>query len=404
METSYIYHAYGIKDFECTKTEYKGNTIIHHIQKRDVKTRCECCHSHVVVHNGFKLRKIRSVNIGTKQSVLLVKVRRLKCKTCGNDVYEDLHFVTGKQRYTHRLARLVMELLHKMTIKDVANHLGLSWDTVKDIHKNYLKHKFSHIDIKDVKHIGIDEFAVRKGHNYLTIVVDMVSGAIIHVGDGKGIESLKKFWPKLKRSGAKVESVSSDMSAAFISAIKKNLPDAIHVFDHFHVQKLAGEALDKVRREVYNQEKDLEKRKVIKGTRWLLLRHDKDAFTEDERQRLDNVIKMNEPLSKAYILNEYLQEVWKQNSYKEGEAVLDDWIKQARESKIPTLVKLSNSIAAYRTGILAYYKCRTSNAKVEGINNKIKVLKRNAFGYRDVDYFKLRLFNLHNDKITRFVG
>lgn len=91
--------------------------------------------------------------------------------------------------------------------------------------------------------------------------------------------------------------------------------------------------MDKVRREVYNQEKDLEKRKVIKGTRWLLLRHDKDAFTEDERQRLDNVIKMNEPLSKAYILNEYLQEVWKQNSYKEGEAVLDDWIKQARDPK-----------------------------------------------------------------------
>ena len=84
--------------------------------------------------------------------------------------------------------------------------------------------------------------------------------------------------------------------------------------------------------------------------------------------------------------------------------MLDDWIKQARESKVPTLVKLSNSIAADRTEILAYYKCRTSNAKVEGINNKIKVLKRNAYGYRDIDYFKLRLFNLHNDKITRFVG
>ena len=170
------------------------------------------------------------------------------------------------------------------------------------------------------------------------------------------------------------------------------------------MQKLAGEALDKVRRDVYNQEKDLEKRKVIKGTRWLLLRRDKDIFSEDKKQRLDNVIKMNESLSKVYILNEYLQEVWKQNSYKEGEAVLDDWIRQARESKVPTLVKLGNSIAAYRTGILAYYKCRTSNAKVEGINNKIKVLKRNAYVYRDIAYLKLRLFNLHNDKITRFVG
>lgn len=138
--------------------------------------------------------------------------------------------------------------------------------------------------------------------------------------------------------------------------------------------------------------KGLREKESHKGTRWLLLRHDKDIFTEDEKQRLDNVIKMNEPLSKAYLLNEYLQEVWKQNSYKEGETVLDDWIKQARESNVPTLVKLDNSIAAYRTGILAYYKCRTSNAKVEGINNKIKVLKRNAYGYRNIAYIKLRLF------------
>ena len=108
-----------------------------------------------------------------------------------------------------------------MTIKDVAHYLGLSWDTVKDIHKNYLNHKFSHIDIKDVKHIGIDEFALRKGHVYLTIVVDMLSGAIIHVGDGKGIDSLKKFWPKLKRSGAKIESVSSDMSVRSSLRLRK---------------------------------------------------------------------------------------------------------------------------------------------------------------------------------------
>jgi transposase len=404
METSYIYHAHGIKDYECTKTVYKGNTIIHHLQKREEKIRCECCHSHVVTRNGFKIREIRTVNIGRKQVILQVKVQRLKCRTCGADVYEDLHFVTGKQRYTHRLARLAVELLHRMTIKDAAHYLGLSWDTVKDIHKNYLRHKFSHIELKDVRHIGIDEFAVRKGHDYLTIVVDMESGAIIHVGDGKGTDALEKFWPKLKRSGATIESVSSDMSAAFISAIRENLPGAVHVYDHFHVQKLAGEAMDRIRREVYHQESDLEKRKIIKGTRWLLLRHDKDAYTKDEKKRLDSVLRMNEPLGKAYILNEYLQEVWKQDSYEEGEAVLDDWIKQARESKVPTLVKLGNSIAAFRTGILAYYKCRTSNAKVEGINNKIKVLKRNAYGYRDIAYFKLRLFNLHNDKITRFVG
>ena len=122
------------------------------------------------------------------------------------------------------------------------------------------------------------------------------------------------------------------------------------------------------------------------------MRRDKDIFSEDEKQRLDNVIKMNESLSKAYILNEYLQEVWKQNSYKEGEAVLDDWIRQARESKAPTLVKLGNSIAAYRTGILAYYKCRTSNAKVEGINNKNKSLEEKRLRLPGYCLFKVKTF------------
>jgi transposase len=336
--------------------------------------------------------------------MLSVKVNRIKCRTCGRDAYENVPFVTGKQRYTHLLAKFVVCMLHYMTIKDLANYLGLSWDTVKDIHKTYLKRKFSHIDISRVRHIGIDEFAVCKGQRYLTIVVDTDSGAIIYVGKGKSADSLKKFWPRLKRSGATIESVSSDMSLAYISAVMKHLPNAVHVYDRFHVQKLANEAVDTIRRQVYNQEKNVGRRNVIKGTRWLLLRHGYDKFTKREEKRLINVLRMNEPLSKAYILKEYLQEVWKQNSYEEGEAVLDDWTRQARESKVPVLVRLGNTIAGYRTGILAYYKHRTSNAKVEGINNKIKVLKRCAYGYRDLKYFMLRLLNLHNNKITRFVG
>jgi transposase len=175
------------------------------------------------------------------------------------------------------------------------------------------------------------------------------------------------------------------------------------VFDRFHVQKLVGDALERIRRAVWHTDMEVDRRKLIKGTRWLLLRNGPDLY-DSERERLDNVLQMNEPLYKAYVLKEYFREVWTQGTKAEAEKVQDDWIEQAMQSKVPQLGKLAASIAGFKSGILAYYDCRMSNARVEGINNKIKVLKRTAYGYRDDEYFKLRLFNLHNDKITRFVG
>lgn len=403
MNTSYIYHALGLKDYMCNKTEYKGNEIIHYLRKRSDKICCSHCHSRRVVGNGSKYRSFRSVNIGEKHQRLVVRINRLKCSSCGRDAYEHIPFATGKQRYTHRLAHCVVTLLKKMSIKDVAGYLGLSWDTVKDIHRHYLHNKFRWIDIRKVRHIGIDEFAVRKGHEYMTIVVDMDRGVIVHVGEGKGIEALKDFWKKVRRQRVRIESVSTDLSAAFISAVMSNVPDATYVFDRFHVQKLVGDALERIRRAVWHTDMEVDRRKLIKGTRWLLLRNGPDLY-DSERERLDNVLQMNEPLYKAYVLKEYFREVWTQGTKAEAEKVQDDWIEQAMQSKVPQLGKLAASIAGFKSGILAYYDCRMSNARVEGINNKIKVLKRTAYGYRDDEYFKLRLFNLHNDKITRFVG
>lgn len=403
MNTSYIYHALGLKDYDCNKTEYKGNEIIHHLRKRSDKICCSHCHSRRVVGNGSKLRRFRSVNIGEKHQTLVVRINRLKCSFCGCDAYEHIPFATGKQRYTHRLAHCVVTLLKKMSIKDVAGYLGLSWDTVKDIHRNYLHHKFARVDLRKVRHIGIDEFAVHRGHEYMTIVVDMDRGVIVHVGQGRGADALRDFWKKVRKQKVRIESVSTDLSAAFISAVMANLPDATYVFDRFHVQGLVGDALERTRRAIWHTDMEVDRRKLIKGTRWLLLRNGPDLY-DDERKRLENVLQLNEPLYKAYVLKEYFREVWTQTTKAEAEKVLDDWLEQAAESGVPQLKRLACSIAGFKSGILAYYDCRTSNAKVEGINNKIKVLKRTAYGYRDDEYFKLRLFNLHNDKITRFVG
>jgi transposase len=296
-----------------------------------------------------------------------------------------------------------MDLLKIATIKSVAEYLHLTWDTVKDIHKRRLRYRYGNPDIRDVKNIGIDEFAVRKGHVYKTIVVDLDTGRIIYVGDGKGADALRKFWLKVEHYGVVIEHIATDLSKAFIASVMENAPLAVHVFDHFHVVKLMNDAIDKLRARMYHEERDLNKRKVIKGLRWLLLCNGEDIYDNRHKERLDNALTMNRPLAQAYYLKESMREIWGQVNKTAAANVIDDWIKQAHSTKVPLIQKVANTIATYRYGILAWYDCHISTAKVEGINNKIKVLKRNAYGFRDDEYFKLRLYALHERNITAFV-
>ena len=404
MNSSFLYHAWGLYTHECTCEEYKGNRIILHVQAKERIRCCPSCGARSIVKNGYRLRDFVGLPIGGKRVTIRMKVQRYKCKECDFDQQEKIPFATGSCSYTHRFAKYVVDLLRGMTLQDVSNHLVVSWDTVKEIHSSYLKRHYSPPSLDGVENIGIDEFAVKKGHVYKTIVVDLDSGRIIYVGDGKGSEALKKFWRKVKRKNIKIKHVATDLSAAFIASVMENCPNAVHVFDHFHVVKLMNEKLDDIRRKVYSMEKDINKRKVLKGTRYLLLGNGADIFDKQHKTRLENALAMNEPLSKAYYLKEQLHQIWSQPMKAMAEKVLDDWIRQAEQSKIIQLQKMAVTVKTYKKGILAWYDCHLSTGKVEGINNKIKVMKRNAYGFRDEKYFTLRLYALHDCRITRNVG
>ena len=404
MNSSFLYHVWGLYTHECTREEYKGNTIILHIQTKEREKVCPRCGKRHLVKNGYRFRDFVGLPIGGKKVIIRMKVQRYKCRHCDYDQQERIPFATGSRSYTHRFAKYVVDLLRGMTLQDVSNHLGVSWDTVKEIHSTYLERHYSPPSLEGVENIGIDEFAVRKGHVYKTIVVDLDSGRVLYVGDGKGADALTKFWSKVKRKGIKIKHVATDLSAAFIASVMENCPEAVHVFDHFHVVKLMNEKLDDIRRKVYNMEKDVNKRKVLKGTRFLLLGNGADIFDKQHKTRLDNALAMNEPLSKAYYLKEQLCQIWMQPVKPMGECVFDDWVRQAEQSKIPQLQKMAVTMRAYKSGILAWYDCHLSTGMVEGINNKIKVMKRNAYGFRDDKYFTLRLYALHDCRITRNVG
>lgn len=406
MNSSFLYHAWGLYNHQCTKEEYKGNTIILHLKTKERQKVCPKCGGRHLVKNGYRLRDFIGLPIGGKKTKIRMKVQRYKCKNenCDYDQQENIPFATGRRSYTHRFANYVVDLLKAMTLKDTANLLNITWDTVKDIHLNYLERHYSSPSLKGVDCIGIDEFAVRKGHIYKTIVVDLRTGRILYVGEGKGVDALDKFWKRVKKMDVHIKYIATDLSAAFISSVYENCPDAIHVFDHFHVVKLMNDKLDDIRRVQYSMEKNINKRKVLKGTRYLLLKNGADIFDKVYKTRLDNALDLNKPLSQAYYLKEQLKEIWTQTNKQEAEEVLEDWIKQAKESKITHLINMANTLSAYRTGILAWYDCYISTGKVEGINNKIKVMKRIAYGFRDEKYFRLRLFALHDCRITRNVG
>lgn len=406
MNSSFLYHVWGLYNHKCTGVEYKGNNIILHVETKKRQDVCPKCGKRHLVKNGYRFRNFIGLPIGGKKTILRMKVQRYKCTNgnCDYDQQEKIPFATGSRSYTHRFAKYVACLLKAMTIKDVANLLNITWDTVKEIHMNYLKQHYSSPSLNGVSCIGIDEFAVCKGQVYKTIVVDLKTGQILHVGEGKGADALDKFWERVRRKNVQIKYIATDLSSAYISSIYRNCPDAIHVFDHFHVVKLMNDKLDDIRRVQYSMEKNVNKRKVLKGTRYLLLKNGKDIFDKNYRTRLDNALDLNKPLSQAYYLKEKLREIWTQEEKLDAEDVLTDWIRQAKESKISQLIKMANVLAAHRSGILAWYDCHISTGKVEGINNKIKVMKRTAYGIRDNTYFKLRLFALHDCRITRNVG
>ena len=292
------------------------------------------------------------------------------------------------------------ELCRLMTISDVAKHLCVSWDMIKDIHKRYLNRKYGTPSLKDLKSIAIDEIYNGKKQKYLTIVLNLETGAVVFVGKGKEADALSAFWKKLGRRKKHVTSVAVDMSAAYTKAVSDNLPKATLVYDRFHVIKLYNEKLSGLRRQLFNETEDADMRSLLKGTRWLLLKNEENLNDEKgERERLERALQSNRPLMIAYYLKEELHRIWEQADREKGEAAFDSWLLTAESSGVEMLSKFAKTLRYYRLGILNYYEHRITTGALEGTNAKIRVMQRKAYGYRDEEYFKLKIYALHETKV-----
>jgi len=339
---------------------------------------------------------LRDLSISNRNVYIGVHQNRVYCPRCGVHT-ERLSFVDSYAHHTRRFEGFIHQLCRFLTITDVTRLFHVTWDEVKRIDQKYLHKRYR--DRKklwrNLRIIGVDEIAIKKGHNYLTVIVNLKTGQVIHIGKDRKKETLEQFFYLLGPTRCrKIDAIVMDMWEPYISAAKKLLPKAQIVFDKFHIISSYNKAIDIIRRHEYACA-SREDRMVMKGTRYLLFKNESNLSIND-KEKLYKLLNINTNVNLAHILKDDLKQLWQCPDKEEAEFFLNSWIQKARASRIPVLETFANTLLRYRNGIINYYNYPITSAQVEGINNKIKVLKRKVYGFGDMDYFALKIFDLKN--------
>lgn len=369
--------------------------LIIELRRKKPEYVCECGRVHTSYYDSRK-RTVRDLRYGPyKRSWLVFEQCRVDCrKGCGairNERFEWLEPYVG---YTKRLAAAVaLSCKETRSLKKIGEEYGLHWDTVKEIDKRALKKELPAVGETDAEVLAVDEFAIKKRHHYGTTVADVEKKEVLYVGKGRSEESLASFYREMgDERCAGVEAVAMDMWKAYIKATKAYCPQAEIVFDPFHIIQAYGrDVVDKVRIAEYRRASEKE-REVIKGSRYLLLKNKSNLRIErDEGANLERLLALNRRLAKVYILKDDLKQLWKYKSVAWAKKWFNAWYRRAIYSKIEPLKKFARMLKKHLQGILAHCKYPIHTGVLEGINNKIKVIKRVAYGYRDEEYFFLKI-------------
>ncbi len=288
-----------------------------------------------------------------------------------------------------------------MSISAVAKFTGLHWDTVKKIEKEWLAKKYKKVTLSDVEYMGIDEVYLGKTLNYITIVRDLKSGAVLFIGKGKGGDALKDFRKQIISKAKQIKAVAIDMANSYSAWVNEVLPEADIVYDHFHVIKSMNDKLNTLRRQTMNQLEN-DQKKELKGKRFLLLRNEEN-LSKSAKKELADLRDNFKNLGVASAMKEYLRNIYKLAPDKEiAKQAFEKWCHMADESSIYILKTMAKTIRRRLNGLLAYWKHNSlTSASQEGFNNKIGWLTRQAYGYRDEKYLHLKIYELPNIQTSR---
>jgi transposase len=354
---------------------------------------CSGCGGLTTAIHDREERRVRDLPLFEVPVELRVPRLRLNCPQCGPKL-ERLSWLAGYARVTTRLAASVSRLCKLMSIRHVAAFYELAWSTVKRIDHRALEAELGPIDLAGVAIIGLDEFAIQKGHRYATVIVEPSRKRVLWVGRGRGREDIRPFFALLGADGcARLRAAVMDMNAAYAEEVRAHCPRAEIVYDLFHVvAKYGREVIDRVRVDEANRLRhDRPARRLVKGSRWLLLRNRENVTHPADQVRLGELLAANRALLTVYLLKDDLKTLWQYRHAGYAQRCWDAWYRRAMRSRIEPLKTFARRLKPYLPGILAHCRWPLGTNLIEGINNKIKVIKRMAYGFRDDAYFFLKI-------------
>jgi transposase len=359
------------------------------------KSRLRCCSGcgqwSGSVHDRQE-RRIRDLPIFEVPVELIVPRLRLQCPRCGPKL-EALRWLEPYARVTTRLANSVARLCKVLPVRQVADLYGLAWSTVKLIDWRYLERELGPVDLSGVRVIGMDEFAIHKGQRYATVVVEPERRRVLWVGRGHGREDIRRFFELLEPQGCRqIQAVVMDMSGAYAQEVKAQCPQADIVYDLFHVvAKYGREVIDRVRsHEAQRLRQEHPERRIRRSDRWLLLRN-ANNLSPPQHIRLKELLAANRALMKVYLLRDDLKALWRYRHAGYAQQFWRQWYRRAAASRVAPLQLFARRLKPYLPGILSHCRFPLHTSLIEGINNKIKVIKRMAYGFRDDEYFFLKI-------------
>ena len=350
---------------------------------------CSHCGSKTKEVHSNTHRKIRDLSMTDKEVWLDANYRKVYCPICGTVRVEKQDYTGPYMRMTKRYERYVFDLCKKLTITEVSEKTGLDWKTIKEIDKRYLEKEYPDTDYSDLRILAIDEISLKKGRKYVTVIINFETGRVIWMGKGRSVASLYKFFRKMPaKIKNRIEAVATDMWAPYIKAFEDSCPNVKIVLDYFHIKKNYNKVLNKIRISEYRRVEN-EGRAWIKGSRYILLKN-YDNLREKEKKRLSKILEVNEMLSTAYILKEHLEQIFKSEDREQVEKKITEWCAMALETDNTYLKNFVKSIRKHEEYILNHCEYPIHTSKLEGINNKLKNIKRHAYGYIDMQYFELK--------------
>jgi transposase len=354
------------------------------LEKGTTRMDCPCCGKQGCLIHDRRQRSWRHLNFWQYETELTARVPRVRCEKCG--VHQvKVPWAREGSGFTLLFEAMALKLIGSMSVLEAARIMGEEDTRIWRIVHHYVDTAYEQSDWSEVERIAVDETSRKKGHQYVTNVIDLESGSLLFMTPGKDAETIGKFVSQLVGFHGKAENikeVAMDMSEAFKSGVSQYLKDAEKVFDRFHVMKLTGEAFDEVRKEVSRENGGFGRDGM-----WAL-RGDRERLSESMQELRDDLIKRHRKLARAMDLRELLRDLWNYGDKSMAEEHFDYWYSWARRCRLEPFKKLAKTLKEHWDGILAYYDNWTTSAAIEALNRALQLARKRAFGYRSFKNFR----------------